>query len=110
MTEPRAGITVIRNVVYNPSWPLNALQMVCDAQANDGYALLRVVPVSQYETVAVFERTITGRCCDNGMFGDDHDCQKQPAESAGSMHPMPDPYEEARRRSAARGLEGEHIG
>lgn len=83
----RAGLNVIRNVVYNPSWTINALQMVCEAQAAEGYALVRVVPVHQHESVAVFERQIVGRCCDNGMFGDGHECQKQ--DSATRRPPDP---------------------
>lgn len=40
---------------YSPSFP-NALTIACECAEKDGFALQRVIVVSPYEAVAVFER------------------------------------------------------
>lgn len=46
----------MRNIVFNPLATYGGLKMACEAQAAEGWALLRIVPHSQFESVAVFER------------------------------------------------------
>ena len=44
----------VRHASFNPSW--GGIHDTCREQERDGFALVRVVPVTQYEAIAVFER------------------------------------------------------
>lgn len=44
-----------RHVVFCPNPTYGDLGNTCRTQEKDGYALVRIVPVSLYEAVAVFE-------------------------------------------------------
>lgn len=46
----------VLNVQFNPAVSWDGLSCVLEGKDAEGWALLRVVPVSSYESVAVFER------------------------------------------------------
>lgn len=48
-----------KHVAFNPQWSMpgrSLLEGVCNEQAEDGWQLVRVVPVHEFEAIAVFER------------------------------------------------------
>lgn len=46
----------VLNVLFNPNLTWGGLANVLAGKDTEGWALLRVVPVNSYESVAVFER------------------------------------------------------
>lgn len=51
----------VRNITFNPSlgyFSETALDRLCRSASADGFELVRVVPHTQYEAVAVFKREV----------------------------------------------------
>lgn len=49
----------VRNVSFNPMW--GSFDRVCVEQGEEGFALVRVIPVTDYQAVGVFERLASER-------------------------------------------------
>lgn len=50
-------MTEIKHIVFNPSYI--ELQKICETYETAGWQLVRILPYSQYATVAVFQREST---------------------------------------------------
>lgn len=58
-TEERVQEVEVNHVAFNPttlSLTFSPLQNICSEYERGGWSLVRVVPVHQYESIAVFER------------------------------------------------------
>lgn len=60
MAEVTATETQIRHVSINPMLSYESIGQTCRSMEASGYALIRSVPISDYEIIIVFEKVADG--------------------------------------------------